>query len=59
MNTKDISGSDLQDLYNNKVGIDAALDLKNKGRDPVQVINELFTSKKLQERPFRLDSKRK
>lgn len=44
----------LQDLYNNKVGRDAALDFKNKGRNPVDVIKELYKERKLQTRPFRL-----
>lgn len=42
----------LQDLYNNRVGIDAALDPKNQNREPVEVIKELYDSGKLQTRPF-------
>lgn len=47
----------LQDLYNNRVGQDAALDSKNEGRDPVEVIKELYDAGKLQTQPFRLKPK--
>ncbi|WP_020591229.1 DUF6973 domain-containing protein [Kiloniella laminariae] len=46
--------SELQDLYNNRVGRDAAGNLKNKGRNPEDVIMELFREGKLQSVPFAL-----
>lgn len=45
----------LQDLYNNRIGRDAALDIKNKDRDPVEVVKELYRGGKLQTRPFVLE----
>lgn len=47
----------LQDLYNNRVGRDAALDPKNEDREPVEVIKELYAAGKLQTRPFLLKPK--
>ncbi len=47
----------LQDLYNNRVGREAALNAKYKGRDPADVIMELYRSNKLQTRPFVLKKK--
>lgn len=49
----------LQDLYNNRVGRDAALDPENRDRDPVEVIKELYDAGKLQTRPFRLKPKKR
>lgn len=46
--------SNLQDLYNNKVGRDAALNPKNKDRNPLEVTKELYYNGKLQTRPFLL-----
>lgn len=48
------SGDVLQDLYNNRVGRQAALDPRNKGKAPDQVIMELYRAGKLQTRPFRI-----
>ena len=45
-------GDALQDLYNNRVGRQAALDPRNKGKRPEQVIMELYRAGKLQTRPF-------
>lgn len=47
----------LQDLYNNSVGIEAAKKPENKNRDPVEVIQELYKSGRLQTRPFNLKKK--
>lgn len=47
----------LQDLYNNGVGIEAAKKPENKNRDPVEVIQELYRSGRLQTRPFNLKKK--
>jgi len=47
----------LQDLYNNRVGRDAAIDPKNKDRDPVEVVKQLYKQGKIQTRPFRLKTK--
>ena len=50
-------GAVLQDLYNNKIGMEAAVDPKNRDKDPVDVIQELYEKRKLQTRPFRLKRK--
>ena len=57
LSPRDKDGGMLQDLYNNKIGRDAALDLKNKDRDPVEVIKELYEDKRLQTRPFLIKKK--
>lgn len=45
-------GEVLQDLYNNRVAREAALDPKNKGKKPEQIVMELYRAGKLQTRPF-------
>lgn len=47
-------GGTLQDLYNNRVGREAAIDPRNRNRKPEHVIIELYRAGKLQTRPFRL-----
>jgi len=47
-------GGTLQDLYNNRVGREAAREPRNRDRKPEHVIIELYRAGKLQTRPFRL-----
>jgi len=58
LSPRDTDESLLQDLYNNRVGIEAALNPSNKNGDPVQIIYELYEEGKLQTRPFRLKRKK-
>ncbi len=51
-------GDVLMDLYNNRVGWLAALDPKNKGKAPDEIIMELYRAGKLQTRPFRIRESR-
>ena len=44
----------LQDLYNNRVGREAALKKENMNRRPEEVIMDLYRNNKLQTRPFLL-----
>lgn len=54
LSKKGTPGAALQDLYNNRVGREAAMDPKYKGMPPDQVILELYRAGKLQTRPFKL-----
>jgi hypothetical protein len=54
MSPSDTPGSQLQDLYNNRIGMDAAADPKYRDLDPVDIALDLYQSGKLQERPFEL-----
>jgi|GEM_PF-3652725 hypothetical protein len=53
------TASRLQDLYNNRVGLDAAADPRNSNRRPEDVIWELYQRGLLQTEPFELKNKRK
>ncbi|WP_407060095.1 DUF6973 domain-containing protein [Kiloniella spongiae] len=44
--------SELQDLYNNRVGRDAAMNKKNKNLKTADIIMKLYQEGKLQHSPF-------